>query len=287
MLEKTTQESEYITVIRPKNGLFDLNLKEVWRYRDLIWIYTKRTFALTYKQTVLGPIWIFLNPFITSLIYVLVFGGIAGIPTDGIPQMLFYLGGNAVWTFFSSSLTKTATTFTANANVFGKVYFPRLTLPISTVLSSAINFVVQMILFMAFWIYYLAVGQIHPNFAAILALPLVLLQVGALALGCGIIISSLTTKYRDLAILVTFGVQLWMYITPVVYPISTLGDGLLRTILLLNPVTCGVEAFRYMFLGQGLVDPVWWLWSIGITLVVLLVGIVLFSRVEKTFMDTV
>ena len=267
MLEKTTQESEYITVIRPKNGLFDLNLKEVWRYRDLIWIYTKRTFALTYKQTILGPIWIFLNPFITSLIYVLVFGGIAGIPTDGIPQMLFYLG--------------------ANANVFGKVYFPRLTLPISTVLSSAINFVVQMIMFMAFWIYYLAVGQIHPNFAAILALPLVLLQVGALALGCGIIISSLTTKYRDLAILVTFGVQLWMYITPVVYPISTLGDGLLRTVLLLNPVTCSVEAFRYMFLGQGLVDPVWWLWSIGITLVVLLAGIVLFSRVEKTFMDTV
>ena len=287
MLEKTTQESEYVTVIRPKNGLFDLNLREVWRYRDLIWIYTKRTFALTYKQTVLGPIWIFLNPFITSLIYVLVFGGIAGIPTDGIPQMLFYLGGNAVWTFFSSSLTKTATTFTANANVFGKVYFPRLTFPISTVLSSAINFVVQMILFMAFWIYYLAVGQIHPNFAAILALPLVLLQVGALALGCGIIISSLTTKYRDLAILVTFGVQLWMYITPVVYPISTLGDGLLRTVLLLNPVTCGVEAFRYMFLGQGLVDPVWWLWSIGITLLVLLAGIVLFSRVEKTFMDTV
>lgn len=287
MGQKAAQETEYVTIIRPKNGIFDLNLKEVWRYRDLIWIYTKRTFALTYKQTVLGPIWIFLNPFITSLIYVLVFGGIAGIPTDGIPQMLFYLGGNAVWTFFSSSLTKTATTFTANANVFGKVYFPRLTLPISTVLSSAINFFVQMVLFMAFWIYYLAMGQIHPNFASILALPLVLLQVGALALGCGIIISSLTTKYRDLAILVTFGAQLWMYITPVVYPISTLGEGMLRTVLLLNPVTCSVEAFRYMFLGQGMVDPMWWLWSIGVTLAVLLVGIVLFSRVEKTFMDTV
>lgn len=287
MGQKAAQETEYVTIIRPKNGIFDLNLKEVWRYRDLIWIYTKRTFALTYKQTVLGPIWIFLNPFITSLIYVLVFGGIAGIPTDGIPQMLFYLGGNAVWTFFSSSLTKTATTFTANANVFGKVYFPRLTLPISTVLSSAINFFVQMVLFMAFWIYYLAMGQIHPNFASILALPLVLLQVGALALGCGIIISSLTTKYRDLAILVTFGAQLWMYITPVVYPISTLGEGMMRTVLLLNPVTCSVEAFRYMFLGQGMVDPMWWLWSIGVTLAVLLVGIVLFSRVEKTFMDTV
>ena len=287
MGQKAAQETEYVTIIRPKNGIFDLNLKEVWRYRDLIWIYTKRTFALTYKQTVLGPIWIFLNPFITSLIYVLLFGGIAGIPTDGIPQMLFYLGGNAVWTFFSSSLTKTATTFTANANVFGKVYFPRLTLPISTVLSSAINFFVQMVLFMAFWIYYLAMGQIYPNFASILALPLVLLQVGALALGCGIIISSLTTKYRDLAILVTFGAQLWMYITPVVYPISTLGEGMMRTVLLLNPVTCSVEAFRYMFLGQGMVDPMWWLWSIGVTLAVLLVGIVLFSRVEKTFMDTV
>ena len=285
-MPQDTSKREFTTVIKPKTGFFDIDLKEVWQYRDLIWIYTKRTFALTYKQTVLGPIWIFLNPFITSLIYVLVFGGIAGIPTDGIPQMLFYLGGNAVWTFFSSSLTKTATTFTANANVFGKVYFPRLTLPISTVLSSAINFFVQMVLFMAFWIYYLAMGQIYPNFASILALPLVLLQVGALALGCGIIISSLTTKYRDLAILVTFGAQLWMYITPVVYPISTLGEGMLRTLLLLNPVTCSVEAFRYMFLGQGMVDPMWWLWSIGVTLAVLLVGIVLFSRVEKPSMDT-
>lgn len=286
-MQQDTPEQKFTTVIKPKTGLFDINLKEVWQYRDLIWIYTKRTFVLTYKQTILGPIWIFLNPFLTSLIYVFVFGGIAGIPTDGIPQMLFYLGGNAIWTFFSSSLTKTSSTFTANANVFGKVYFPRLTMPISTVLSSAINFCVQMLLFLAFWVYYLVNGAISPNYLAILALPLVLLQVGALALGCGIIISSLTTKYRDLAILVTFGVQLWMYITPVVYPISTLGEGWMRTILLLNPVTCGVEAFRYMFLGQGLVEPGWWLWSICVTVVVLLVGVVLFSRVEKTFMDTV
>ena len=286
-MQQDTPEQKFTTVIKPKTGLFDINLKEVWQYRDLIWIYTKRTFVLTYKQTILGPIWIFLNPFLTSLIYVFVFGGIAGIPTDGIPQMLFYLGGNAIWTFFSSSLTKTASTFTANANVFGKVYFPRLTMPISTVLSSAINFCVQMLLFLAFWVYYLVNGAISPNYLSILALPLVLLQVGALALGCGIIISSLTTKYRDLAILVTFGVQLWMYITPVVYPISTLGEGWMRTILLLNPVTCGVEAFRYMFLGQGLVEPGWWLWSTCVTVVVLLVGVVLFSRVEKTFMDTV
>lgn len=286
-MQQDMPEQKFTTVIKPKTGLFDINLKEVWQYRDLIWIYTKRTFVLTYKQTILGPIWIFLNPFLTSLIYVFVFGGIAGIPTDGIPQMLFYLGGNAIWTFFSSSLTKTASTFTANANVFGKVYFPRLTMPISTVLSSAINFCVQMLLFLAFWVYYLVNGAISPNYLSILALPLVLLQVGALALGCGIIISSLTTKYRDLAILVTFGAQLWMYITPVVYPISTLGEGWMRTILLLNPVTCGVEAFRYMFLGQGLVEPGWWLWSTCVTVVVLLVGVVLFSRVEKTFMDTV
>ena len=286
-MQQDTPEQKFTTVIKPKTGLFDINLKEVWQYRDLIWIYTKRTFVLTYKQTILGPIWIFLNPFLTSLIYVFVFGGIAGIPTDGIPQMLFYLGGNAIWTFFSSRLTKTSSTFTANANVFGKVYFPRLTMPISTALSSAINFCVQMLLFLAFWVYYLVNGAISPNYLAILALPLVLLQVGALALGCGIIISSLTTKYRDLAILVTFGVQLWMYITPVVYPISTLGEGWMRTILLLNPVTCGVEAFRYMFLGQGLVEPGWWLWSTCVTVVVLLVGVVLFSRVEKTFMDTV
>lgn len=286
-MQQDTPEQKFTTVIKPKTGLFDINLKEVWQYRDLIWIYTKRTFVLTYKQTILGPIWIFLNPFLTSLIYVFVFGSIAGIPTDGIPQMLFYLGGNAIWTFFSSSLTKTASTFTANANVFGKVYFPRLTMPISTVLSSAINFCVQMLLFLAFWVYYLVNGAISPNYLSILALPLVLLQVGTLALGCGIIISSLTTKYRDLAILVTFGAQLWMYITPVVYPISTLGEGWMRTILLLNPVTCGVEAFRYMFLGQGLVEPGWWLWSTCVTVVVLLVGVVLFSRVEKTFMDTV
>ncbi len=279
--------SNHYTHITAKRRLLDLNLKEVWQYRDLIWLYTKRSFQLTYKQTILGPAWIFLNPFITSLIYAFVFGGIAGIPTDGIPSILFYMGGNAVWGFFSRSLTQTASTFTANAHVFGKVYFPRLTLPISTVLSAGINFFVQMVLFLLFWAYYVITGAVNPNYWSILLLPLVLLQMGCLALGCGIIISSLTTKYRDLAILVTFGVQLWMYITPVVYPMSTLGDGWMRTILLINPVTCGVEAFRYMFLGQGMADPLWWGISIGITLVVLFFGIILFNRVEKTFMDTV
>ncbi len=282
-----SEKNQYHTHITAKRSWFDLNLREVWQYRDLIWLYTKRSFQLTYKQTILGPAWIFLNPFITSLIYAFVFGGIAGIPTDGIPSILFYMGGNAIWGFFSSSLTKTSATFTANANVFGKVYFPRLTMPISTVLSSAINFCVQLILFVILWVYYIAAGAVSPHYEAIILLPLVMLQMGCLALGCGIIISSLTTKYRDLAILVNFGVQLWMYITPVVYPMSTLGDGWMRTILLINPVTCGVEAFRYIFLGVGMMDPLWWAVSTGVTLVVLLLGVILFNRVEKTFMDTV
>ncbi len=282
-----TEKPIYHTHISAKRRWFDLNLKEVWQYRDLIWLYTKRSFQLTYKQTILGPAWIFLNPFITSLIYAFVFGGIAGIPTDGIPQILFYMGGNAVWGFFSGSLTKTAATFTANAGVFGKVYFPRLTMPISNVLSSAINFCVQMVLFLAFWVYYIVTGAIQPNYWAIPLMVPVLLQMGCLALGCGVIISSLTTKYRDLAILVTFGVQLWMYITPVVYPMSTLGEGWMRTLLLVNPVTCGVEAFRYIFLGQGMVEPLWWGVTAAMTMVVLIAGILLFNRVEKTFMDTV
>ncbi len=283
----STHLTGYDTIIRPKNKLLSWNLKEIWQYRDLIGMYTKRSFQLTYKQTILGPMWIFLNPFITSLIYAFVFGGIAGISTDGIPQLLFYMGGNAIWVFFSSSLTKTASTFTANAGVFGKVYFPRLTMPISNVLSSAINFCIQMIMFLVFWMYYILNGEIQPNFWAIPLIVPVLLQLGCLALGCGIIISSMTTKYRDLAILVGFGVQLWMYITPVVYPLSTLGEGGLRTLLLINPVTCGIEAFRYIFLGQGMMDLFWWSITTSITIVILFFGIIMFNRVEKTFMDTV
>ncbi len=278
---------KFQTVIKPKNSIFHLNLKEVWKYRDLIVLYTKRSFQVKYKQTILGPAWLLLTPLISSLIYAFVFGAIAGIPTDGVPSILFYMCGNAVWTFFSSSLTTTASTFTANAHVFGKVYFPRLTMPISTVLSAAISFFLQMILFFGFWIYYIAVGAIQPNYEAILLMIPVLLQMGCLAMGLGIIISSLTTKYRDLAILVTFGVQLWMYITPVVYPMSTISSGWMRTLLLINPVTCGVEAFRYIFLGEGMMSGFWWIITSGVTLVVLLLGIMIFNRVEKTFMDTV
>ncbi|MGE9882932.1 ABC transporter permease [Blautia obeum] len=273
--------------ISSKHRMLDLNLREVWQYRDLITLFTKRTFTLTYKQTILGPVWLFLNPLISSVIYAFVFGGIAGIGTDGIPSLLFYMSGNAIWIFFSGCVTKNASTFTANANVFGKVYFPRLTIPISNVLSSVIQFGIQMLMVLVLLIYYVVAGAVHPHWGAWLLIPLVLIHLGLLGLGCGIIISSLTTKYRDLAILVTFGVQLWMYITPVVYPLSQLGDGWMKTILMINPVTAPVEMFRYALLGQGTIMPGYLAYSWVVTIVVVIIGIMIFNKVEKTFMDTV
>lgn len=277
----------YHTHISSKHRLLDLNLKEVWRYRDLIVLFTKRTFALTYKQTVLGPAWIFINPLISSIIYAFVFGGIAGMGTDGVPKILFYLCSNAIWIFFSSCVTKNASTFTANAGVFGKVYFPRLTIPVSNVLASIVQFGVQMLMVLAFLAVYVITGQVHPHWEAWLLIPVVLVHLGLLGLGFGIIISSLTTKYRDLAILVTFGVQLWMYATPIVYPLSQLGDGLMKTILLINPVTAPVEAFRYAVLGQGAIMSQYLALSWAITVVVVVIGVMIFNKVEKTFMDTV
>ncbi len=275
------------THIEPKSGWFDINLKEIWKYRDLIWLFTKRNFILIYKQTLLGPAWILLQPLLSTLIYMVVFGGIAGISTDGLPKLLFYLSGTAMWGYFSACLTKTASTFTANSRVYGKVYFPRLVSPISTALSAAFNFLIQFALFLLIWAYFILRGAITPNYIAILTLPLILIFLGMLGLGFGIIISSLTTKYRDLSMLVTFGVQLWMYITPVVYPMSTVDNGLLRTLIMLNPVTCAMEAFRYIFLGVGQIDLLYWCISVAVMLVVTLVGILIFNRVEKTFMDTI
>lgn len=279
--------TQYHTHITAKHRWYDLNLKEVWQYRDLIWLMTKRSFVVTYKQTVLGPAWLFLNPLLSSIIYAFVFGGIAGIGTDGVPSILFYLAGNAIWHFFASCVTKNASTFTANAGVFGKVYFPRLTTPISNVLSSVIQFGVQMLLVLGFLLYYVITGAVHPHWEAWLLIPVVLLNLGLLGLGCGIIISSLTTKYRDLAIVVTFGVSLWMFITPVVYPISQLGDGLMKAVLMINPVTAPVELFRYAVLGQGAVMPGYLALSWGITVALVIFGIMIFNKVEKTFMDTV
>ena len=281
------QSNKYHTHLERKNGWFDINLKEVWQYRDLIWLFTKRSFILRYKQTILGPAWVILQPLMTTLIFTLVFGGIAGISTDGVPQVLFYMAGNAVWSFFAACLNGTASTFTGNSAVFGKVYFPRLVSPISTVLSSMVNFFIQLAMFLCFWAYYLITGQISPNYVGILMLPVILVYLGLLGLGFGIIVSSMTTKYRDLAMLVSFGVSLWMYITPVVFPVSTLGNGGLYKLVMLNPVTCAVETFRWAFLGQGVFNPVHWGISAGVMAVVVFFGVVIFSKVEKTFMDTV
>lgn len=280
-------KTAYHTHITSKHHWLELNLKEVWQYRDLIALFTRRSFVLTYKQTILGPAWIFLNPIISSFVYAFVFGGIAGIGTDGIPTMLFYLCSNAIWIYFSSCVANNANAFTANASVFGKVYFPRLTVPLSNVLSSIIQFGVQMLLVLVCQVYYLFVGKVSPHWEAWVLIPLMIIHLGLLGLGCGIIISSLTTKYRDLAILVNFGISLWMYATPIVYPMSQVGDGWLKTILMVNPVTAPVEVLRYAILGQGTIMPGYLALSAGITLVVVLVGIMIFNKVEKTFMDTV
>lgn len=279
--------SEYHTHIESTNKLLSVNLKELWHYRDLILLFTKRSFVVTYKQTVLGPAWIILTPFITSVIYTIVFGGIAGISTNGVPQLLFYMGSNAVWTYFATCFNKTASTFTSNAGVFGKVYFPRLTMPISTVFSAVINFLIQLCMFGIFFAYYLVIGAVHPNWFALPLLLLVIFQLGCLGLGCGVIVSSLTTKYRDLAIVVTFGVQLWMYASPVVYPMSQLTNPFFQFILHINPASAAVETFRYVMLGVGEISVEWWLLTIVITAIILFFGVILFNKVEKTFMDTV
>lgn len=280
------QNENWTTIIKPKTGWFDINLKELIQYKDLIVMFVKRDFKTMYKQTILGPLWIIINPLLTTLMFTVVFGNIANIPTDGMPQIVFYMLGTTVWTYFSSCLTKTSSTFTGNAAIFGKVYFPRLVTPISTVISGLINFGVQFLMFLGFMAYFMIKGSpIEPNLW-ILITPLLLVQLAALALGFGIIISSMTTKYRDLAVLVTFGVQLWMYATPVVYPASQIG-GKLKTLMMLNPVSPIVESFRYAFLGSGSIPWNYLSISVVTTLVVLFAGVVLFSRVEKTFMDTV
>jgi len=280
-------QNPYHTHITAKHKWMDLNLKEVWRYRDLILLFTKRNFTLTYKQTVLGPAWIFLTPLFSSIVHAFVFGGIAGIETDGIPTFLFYLCSNAVWNYFATCLSNNANTFTTNAYMFGKVYFPRLATPISNVLSSVIRFAIQMLLVMLFMVAYLFRGEVHPNWMAWLLIPVELIHLGVLGMGFGIIISSLTTKYRDLTVLVDFGVSLWMYATPIVYPLSTLADGWVKTLLQLNPVTCSVELMRYAILGAGSVNLSYYGISWAVTLVVAFFGIIIFNKVERNFMDTV
>ena len=288
MSEKPQNTAEWTTVVRPRTGWFDIDLAELWRYRDLIVMFVKRNFTVLYKQTILGPAWIILNPLLTTVIFNVVFGGLAGLSTDGTPAFLFYMAGNTVWTFFANCVNNTANTFVTNSGVFGKVYFPRLTTPISQVLTALINFLVQCAMFACFWVYFAVSGAPIRLGLWALALPVVMLQVMLLGLGVGIIVSSLTTKYRGLAIAVGFGVQLWMYASPVVYPVSMLDESpRLQALLQFNPMTAPIEVFRAATLGGGTVTA----WSVAYSLVftaaALVLGVVLFSRIEKTFMDTV
>ena len=294
--EKTSvQEEKWDIVIKPKDKLFAVDFKELWNYRDLYTLFVKRNIITQYKQTILGPAWFVIQPALTVIMYMIVFGGIAGIPTDGVPRPLFYLAGTCMWNYFSECLTKTSNTFVANAGIFGKVYFPRLVMPIATVTSNLIRLGVQFGFFIIVYIVYAIVDPTctaHFTWYALL-FPLLLVIIAGLALGFGTIFSSLTTKYRDLQVLLSFLVQLWMYATPIVYPLSKTGSmrflGVpVHTFMCMNPVTPIIETFKYGFLGCGaFVGWRWIIYSFVFMCVLLGVGIVVFNKVQKSFMDTV
>jgi lipopolysaccharide transport system permease protein len=273
-------------IIKPKRSLFDVDLAELWRYRDLILLFVKRDFVSKFKQTILGPIWFVIQPLLTTIMFTIVFGNIAGIPTDGIPKVLFYMSGIVGWTYFATCLNDTSQTFIKNASIFGKVYFPRLALPISVVISNLVSFLIQFVFLLCFMAYYMIVGSsISPNINMLL-LPILVILIAGLGLGFGIIISSLTTKYRDLTHLVTFGVTLWMYATPIIYPLSEIPEKY-KLFVLANPMTPIIETFKVALLGVGEVNYLHLLYSFGFTIVVLVVGVLIFNKVEKSFMDTV
>lgn len=285
MIEK---EQGWTTEICPKDSLLSVDFKEIWRYRDLMMLFVKRNIITQYKQTILGPLWYVIQPLMTTIMYMVVFGGIAKISTDGLPQPLFYLAGISFWQYFSDCLTKTSNTFVNNASIFGKVYFPRLVTPLSDVISNLVRFGIQFGLFLVVYAYYALFTdvQIHTNWYALL-FPVLVLMLAGLALGFGILFSSMTTKYRDLQLLLGFFVSLWMYATPVIYPLSTINNETLRLVMQLNPLTGIVEFFKYGMLGVG--NHEWWMlgYSFGFMVVLLAIGIVVFNKVQKSFMDTV
>lgn len=280
------KEQQPTYYIRSEQSVFSLNLKEVWEYRDLLLMLVKRDFITFYKQTILGPLWFIVQPLLTTVIYVILFGNIAKLSTDGVPQVLFYLSGITVWNYFSESLTKTSSVFTANAGMFGKVYFPRLIMPLSIVASSLMKFAVQFGIFILVLLYYVIfTDAVQPNWWILLT-PFLVLLMAMFALGMGMIFSSMTTKYKDLTFLLTFGIQLFMYITPVVYPSSALPEEL-RFLVYLNPLSSIFECFRYAFLGSGSFDLMSLLISSVFVFAILIIGTVIFNKVEKSFMDTV
>lgn len=279
-------QKDWDLIIRNQRSWWDLRLGELWRYRELIRLLVWRDFVAYYKQTILGPLWYLIQPILTTGVFTVIFGNIAKLSTDGLPPFLFYLAGNTIWGYFSNCLISTSNTFTSNATIFGKVYFPRLSMPISVVISNLISFGIRLGMFLAFLAYfYLSGAPIRPNLWLLL-LPVLIVIMAGLGLGLGIIISSLTTKYRDLQQLVSFGVQLLMYATPVIYPLSSV-EGVWRSVLIANPMTSVIETFRLGFLGTSALQPIYLLYSVAFMLVVLLAGILIFHHVETTFMDTV
>ena len=282
----STDTGEWDLILRPRAGWFDLRLGELWRYRDLVLLFVRRDFVAQFKQTILGPAWFVIQPLLTTIMFTIVFGNIAKISTDNLPKMLFYLSGNVLWLYFSQCLTVTAKTFTANVGLFGKVYFPRLAIPISQVISKLLQFGLQFAFFLAFLAYFVVRdADVHLTSAAWL-LPLLVLLMAGLALGGGIILSSMTSKYRDIQFLLQFGVRLLMYATVVVYPLSTVSDKY-RWLILANPMTPIIETFRYGFLGRGTFNWLHLGYSAACMVVLLFVGILMFTRIERTFMDTV
>lgn len=283
------QHDNFTSVIKPKQGLFEINFKEIWDYRDLLILFVRRDIVATYKQTVLGPLWLVIQPLLTSVVYALVFGGIAGVSTDGINPFVFYLTGTTAWIFFSECLTKTSNTFVGNAAIFGKVYFPRLVVPLSIIFSNLFKMGIQLVILFASIaiVYYTKPNSgIHIN-SYIIAIPALIMVMGLLGLSFGIFISSVTTKYRDFAYLVTFGVQLLMFASPVVYPLSVAKNKGFAWLVEINPLTPLIEAFRYAVIGQGSVSYPQLAYSLGFMVVFLLMSVVMFNKVEKTFMDTV
>lgn len=279
-------KDHWTEVIEPKTSLFDLRMRELWGYRDLVLMFVRRDFVANYKQTILGPLWFFVQPLLTTLTYVLIFGRVAGLSTDGLPMLVFYLSGVTIWNYFSETLTKTATVFKDNSQMFGKVYFPRLTMPFSIVIANLIRFAIQFFLFILIWAwYFFTTDTLHPNWVIVLV-PFLIVLMGLLALGLGMIISAMTTKYKDLIFLLTFGVQLLMFATPVIYPLSSLPEKY-KWIIAANPISPIVETFRYAFLGSGSFRWDYLGYSTGMTGLILMAGIVIFNRVERSFTDTV
>lgn len=293
-------QEKYRLVITPHHKLWSIDFKEIWRYRDLIQLFVKRNIVVQYKQTVLGPLWYLIQPLLTVIMNMVVFGGIAKMSTDGVPQALFYMAGNVCWFYFSDCLNQTSNTFVANQQMFGKVYFPRLVVPIATVISNLLRFGIQVGLFVAFYIWFFVIGSdIHPGLiipsapvivnviVSVIFLVCMVFMIAGLGLGFGILVSSMTTKYRDLTILFTFIVQLWMYATPIVYPISMVTNDTLKTIIMLNPMSSIIEAFKFATLGQGYFSWGALGYSFAFMTVLLLIGIIVFNKVQRSFMDTV